>query len=73
VAKRFRVILECNELGGYTVTVPALPGCVTQGATREEALERAREAILCHVEGLAADGLPIPEGEPEEAVVEVSV
>ena len=42
--------------GGYTVTVPALPGCVTQGKSKEEALERAKEAIACHVQGLRADG-----------------
>lgn len=51
------------EGGGYTITVPALPGCVTQGRSREEALERAREAIACHIEGLQADGLPVPSEE----------
>ena len=57
MTRRYRVILERNELGGYTVTVPALPGCVTQGKDRREALKRAKEAILCHLEGLLADGL----------------
>lgn len=57
----FTVILDPDETGrGYTVLVPALPGCVTQGRTKEEALQRAREAIRCHIESLRKDGLPVP-------------
>ena len=58
---RYSVLLipDTNE-GGFTVTVPLLPGCVTEGGTLEEALANAREAIQCHLEGLAADGLPLP-------------
>ncbi len=48
----FNVILEPADEGGYNVSVPALQGCFTQGATREEALANAREAILCFLEGL---------------------
>ena len=60
--RRYTVVLDPWPEGeGYTVTVPALTGCVTQGRTREEALERAREAIQCHIEGLEEDNLPIPE------------
>jgi predicted RNase H-like HicB family nuclease len=60
--RRYTVVLDPDSEGrGYTVTVPALPGCVSQGRTREEALQRCEEAIRCHIEGLAADGLPIPE------------
>ncbi len=69
--KNYRVILEPNELGGFTVTVPALPGCITQGKNREEALERVREAIACHLEGLIAAGLPLIEDTTEEARVMV--
>ena len=47
------------------MTVPALPACVTEGDTREEALANAQEAITCYLEGLIADGEPIP---PEDAV-----
>ncbi|MCG3775876.1 MAG: hypothetical protein JW395_2723 [Nitrospira sp.] len=59
--------------GGYTVTVPALPGCVTEGDTLEEAVSNAREAIQCHIEGLAQDGLPIPEEQttPELVAIEI--
>ncbi|HEV2107707.1 MAG TPA: type II toxin-antitoxin system HicB family antitoxin [Thermomicrobiales bacterium] len=48
---RFTVLLTPDlESGGYTVTVPALPGCVTDGATVEEALQRAEEAISLYLE-----------------------
>ena len=55
----YKVGLEYNE-GYYTVTVPALPGCVTQGRTKKEALERAKEAIQGYLESLQKDGLAIP-------------
>ncbi|MGB9793393.1 MAG: type II toxin-antitoxin system HicB family antitoxin, partial [Thermacetogeniaceae bacterium] len=51
---RYKVILEWDEEGqGYVVSVPALPGCFTQGDTVEQALERAKEAIVGHLEALA--------------------
>lgn len=56
----YTVVLERNDSGGYTVTVPALKGCVTQGETISQALERAREAIECHLEALASLGKRIP-------------
>jgi len=49
---KFKIILENAEEGGFNVIVPALDGCFTQGDTEEEALENAKEAILCHLEGL---------------------
>jgi predicted RNase H-like HicB family nuclease len=72
--RSFRVILEPNELGGYTVTVPSLPGCISEGDTREEALANIKEAIELYIESLQADGEPIPSEEAiEEAVIEVPV
>jgi len=47
--------------GGYTVLVPSLPGCVSFGATVEEATVHAREAIELHLENLAAHGEPMLE------------
>ena len=47
---KFRVILEPSEEGGYTVIVPSLPGCVSEGNTREEALKNIREAIELYLE-----------------------
>jgi antitoxin HicB len=49
---KFVVLLEKAEEGGYNVTVPALDGCFTQGDTQKEALENAKEAISCYLEGL---------------------
>ena len=72
--RSFRVILEPNESGGYTVTVPSLSGCISEGDTREEALANIKEAIELYIESLTADGEPIPTEESfEEAVVEVAV
>jgi len=65
--RTFRVVLEWDpEESLWAVSVPALPGCITQGPTREEALRRASEAITCHIKGLRADGLSIPEDVPVE-------
>jgi antitoxin HicB len=53
------------EDGGYTVEVPSLPGCISEGDTVEEALENIKDAIQGYVESLEADGLPVP---PEASV-----
>jgi predicted RNase H-like HicB family nuclease len=58
---------------GYTVNVPALPGCITEGDTVEEALANAREAISAYVGSLKADGLPIPSSDEVIASVDVAV
>src|SRR6266699_1162699 len=59
---QYTIILHPDlEEGGYTVTVPALPGCVTQGETLEEAIAMAKDAIRLHVETLIAYGEPVPE------------
>jgi predicted RNase H-like HicB family nuclease len=61
VTREYTVLLEPDEEeGGYTVTVPALPGIVTQGETLEEAIEMARDAIALYLADLVADGVPIP-------------
>ena len=44
------VVLEPSEEGGYTVFVPTLPGCISEGDSREEALGNIREAIELHLE-----------------------
>ena len=44
------IILEEQEEGGYTVYVPSLPGCISQGDTKEEALENIKEAIVLYLE-----------------------
>ncbi|OGP54006.1 MAG: antitoxin HicB [Deltaproteobacteria bacterium RBG_13_52_11] len=49
---KFYVVLEPAEEGGFNVSIPALDGCFTEGETEEEALQNAREAIVCYLEGL---------------------
>ena len=49
---KFNIVLQESEGGGYDVTVPALDGCFTQGDTMDKAIENAKEAILCYLEGL---------------------
>ncbi|MFC2039484.1 type II toxin-antitoxin system HicB family antitoxin [Chloroflexota bacterium] len=59
---KYTVVLEPNyPEEGYTVRVPALCGCITCGRTREEALERAKEAIEGYIECLQKAGEPVPE------------
>lgn len=57
--RRYRVLL-IPQKGGCAAEVPALPGCLAQGATAEQTLERVREAIRAHIAGLEADGEPLP-------------
>jgi len=56
----YTVILEQESDGGYVVIVPALPGCVSQGDTREEALANIREAIEMYIEDCLDAGDPVP-------------
>ena len=55
------VLLKDPEEGGYTVVVPALPGCVTEGDDLDEALAMAQEAMELYLECVLADGEPAPE------------
>ena len=57
---RYTVVLEQESDGGYVASVPALPGCVSQGDTRAEALANIREAIELYIEDCRAAGDPIP-------------
>ncbi len=74
VVKTYTIVLEPDpDAGGFTVVVPALPGCITEGATIEEALANAREAIGLTLEDLAARGEPLPDDSPGVRVERVSV
>ena len=68
----YTAFFEANEHGGYTVTVPALPGLVTQGKDLEDARDMARDAIRCYIEGLkkAKELIPV---ERETAQLKLSV
>lgn len=52
---QFKVVLEPSEAGGYTVLVPSLPGCISEGDTREEALANIRDAIELYLEPVDDD------------------
>jgi antitoxin HicB len=56
----YKVLLKPEPEGGYTVNVPALPGCITYGQTLEEAKSNAQEAIELFVESLKEHGEDIP-------------
>ena len=64
----YTVILEREADGGFVVSVPALPGCVSQGDSRQEALRNIREAIELYVEDCREAGDPIPEEAGREYV-----
>jgi predicted RNase H-like HicB family nuclease len=52
---RFKVVLEPSEEGGFTIYVPALPGCISEGETEQEALENIKEAIELYLEPVEDD------------------
>jgi len=66
---KLRVVLEPSEEGGYTVTVPALPGCISEGDTKEEALRNIREAIELYLEPVEDDTSLSPDAEQLEIAV----
>lgn len=72
--RRYTLLLTPEPEGGYTVTVPALPGIVTYGKTIEEAKAMGREAIELYLEELRESGEPIPEetDRPKTITVEVA-
>lgn len=59
--RTYRILLTKEPEGGYTVNVPALPGCVTYGENVDHAMSMAQEAIELYVETLKADGEPVPD------------
>ena len=62
-AYSYTVVFDPEPEGGFTVTVPSLPGCITYGETLDEARAMAAEAIEVHIEGLRKAGEPIPASE----------
>ena len=68
---RYAIVIEKAE-GNYSAYAPDLPGCVATGASIEEVEFEMREAILFHIEGLRADGLPMRVGASQVEYVEVT-
>lgn len=72
--RRYTIILQPHtEDGGYTVTVPALPGCITQGETVQQCIERAQEAIAGYIESLLMNGEPVPEEYERPQMITIDV
>lgn len=63
---RYPIVIHKDQDSDYGVTVPDLPGCFSAGKSFDEAMDSAREAIECHVEGLLIDGDDIPNAIPIE-------
>lgn len=63
---KYRVLIEQD--GVYVAEVPSLPGCVSQGETRQQALENIKEVIAGYLESLEAHGEPVPPPITEEVV-----
>lgn len=71
--RTYSIVLEPDPDGGFTVTVPALPGCITQGETPDECVANAQEAIALYLEDLVASGEPIPEETEPPRLLKVTV
>jgi len=69
---QYRVLIEPDEDGVFVAEVPTLPGCVSQGNTRTEAISNIKEAIAAYLESLQKHGEPVPPPVSEE-VVEVNL
>jgi antitoxin HicB len=68
---KFRVIIEPDEDGVYVAECPTLPGCVSQGKSRDEAIANIRDAIAGYLQSLEKHGDPVPPPISEE-IVEVT-
>jgi len=68
---RYAIVIEKGH-SNYAAYVPDLPGCVAAGDTVEETRREIQEAIAFHVEGLRADGLPVPEPTSRVQYIEVA-
>lgn len=65
---KYRVLIEQDEDGVFVAEVPSLPGCISQGQTREQAVENIKEAIALYLESLEAHGEAVPPPITEEVV-----
>ena len=66
---KLRVSLEPSDEGGFTAIVPSLPGCISEGDTRDEALANIREAIELYLEPVEDDTAGTPNAEQLEVAV----
>ena len=66
---KLKIILEPSEEGGYTVFVPALLGCISEGDTKKDALKNIREAIELYLEPVEDDMIFFPDAEELEIAI----
>lgn len=66
----YKIVLEPSKDGGYCACVPALPGCVSEGDSRQEALNNTREAIRSWLSVAREFGDPIPAGDVQAEALE---
>ncbi len=66
---KLKVILEPSEEGGYTAIVPTLPGCISEGDTKEDALKNIREAVELYLEPVEDDETYAPNAEMIEMAI----
>jgi predicted RNase H-like HicB family nuclease len=66
---KLKVILEQSEEGGYTAIVPSLPGCISEGDTKQETLKNIREAIELYLEPVEDDQIMTDNAEMVELAV----
>ena len=66
---KLKVYLEPSEEGGYTAIVPSLPGCISEGDTKEEALKNIREAIELYLESVEDDTFKVLRAEEMELTI----
>ena len=66
--KSFKVMVEKDEDGVFVARVPELPGCVSDGKTKDEALRNVKEAIEGYLETLSEEGWPLPKVVSEETI-----
>jgi len=71
--RTYSILLSPDSDGGFTVTVPALPGCITQGDTAEGCLANAKEAIAVYIEDMRSSGEPVPEETSPPRLLSVTV
>ena len=66
---KLKIVIEPSADGGYSVFVPSLPGCISEGNSREEALKNICEAIELYLEPVADDAIFAPNSEQVEITV----
>lgn len=71
--RTYSIVVDPDPEGGYTVTMPALPGCIAQVDTIDGCVIHAQQAIALYLEDLVASGEPIPEGKEHPQLLQVAV